>query len=132
MPVIDSILSLATDTLTISRRAGGSFDSDGVWQPAEGTLFTLTACVQPATGLQRVVGGRDMRSDEQGQRVADVRVIYTETNLKTREEGFEPDQIIGFEGGTWTCTRQEKWVGPDGPDDVYYRVLVTRETFGAS
>ena len=128
--LIDTIFDLQTDVLTVSRHAKGAFDSvTGAWVPGTPTTLTIIACVQPATGMQRVVGGRDMRSDEQGQHTSDIRVIYTETLLHTRDGTNEPDQITGYEGGTWVVTRVEKW---QLNDETYYRALMTRETRGSS
>lgn len=128
MSLIESILDLQTDTLTVTRRVTGSINSDGVWTPGASSTLTIIANVQPATGMQRVVGGRDMRSDEQGQHTDDVRICYTETLLHTRDTTNEPDQIA-YEGGTWTIVRVEKW---QLEDEIYYRALMTRETRGAS
>ncbi len=135
MSVLDSIIDLKTHDLTVIRYAEGSFNTDGLWVKGSSTTFVVEACVQPATGMQRVVGGRDMRSDEQGQKTDDVRVVYTPTELKTRDVGFEPDQIVNLEGGTWTVTRVEPYQAIeffDDPTDIYYRVLITKETHGAA
>lgn len=135
MSVVDSILDMKTHNLTIRRRAEGVFDADGIWQPGAATSLTVEAVVQPATGMQRVVGGRDMRSDEYGQHTDDVRVVYTPTLLLTRDTAHEPDQVLNLENGTWTVIRAETYQGPDffyDDTDVYYRVLITRETRGAS
>ncbi len=124
--VIDS---LASDRgLVITRRTGGSM-VDGIWSPGSPSTFTLpTAIIQPATGMQRVVGGRDMRQDEQGQYTVDVRVIYTSIELKARESGIDPDQLA-FDGSTWIVVRVETWVLNNA---ITYRSLITRETLGAA
>lgn len=102
---------------------------DGIWVPGGASSFVVpTASIQPATGMQRVVGGRDMRHDEQNQHVDDVRVIYTYVELKVREPGIDPDQIA-FDGSSWVVVRAEKWVLND---EIIYRSLITRETRGAS
>src|SRR3954469_3915295 len=107
MDVIDSLSS--DEEVVVTRRLVGALDADGVWQPgAAVTLVLPFVSIQPATGMQRVVGGRDMRSDAQGQQVPDVRVVYSNIELRTREAGFEPD-TIAFEGGTWVVTRTERW-----------------------
>lgn len=127
--LIDAILDLQTDTLTVTRHLKGAFDTvTGAWAPGTASTLQIIACVQPATGMQRVVGGRDMRSDEQGQHTSDIRAVYTEALMHTRDITHEPDQIA-FEGGTWIVTRVERWALND---EVYYRAMMTRETRGAS
>ena len=136
MSLMDAIDSLATDTadgeplvVTVTRRAAGAFDADGVWTPGPITTFTLdSAVVMPATGMQRVVGGRDMHSDEQGQHVDDVRAVCTNVELKTREPGTEPD-LLTFQGATWIVVRIEEWTLGN---ETVYRAMLTRETRGAS
>jgi len=126
MDVIDSLYS--DHDLVVTRRTGGAM-VNGIWVPGTASTFLLpSASVQPATGMQRVVGGRDMLHDEQGQRTVDVRVIYTYVELKCREPGIDPDQIA-FEGGAWVVVRAERWVLNT---EVIFRSLMTRETRGAS
>lgn len=69
-----------------------------------------------------------MRSDQQGQQVQDVRVVYSEFELKSREPGFEPDQVL-YDGGVWTVIRSEHW---QLRGEIIFRSLMTRETRGAS
>ncbi len=127
LDVIDSLFS--DEEVTFTRRTGGTY-VDGIWTPGSSvqTITIPSASIQPATGLQRVVGGRDMRSDEQGQFVYDVRVLYSYVELKVREPGVDPD-IVLFEGDNWTVVRVEKWVLNE---EITYRALIVRETRGAS
>lgn len=131
MSLMDVIDSLSSDEqIVVTRHTRGAYDADtGVWQRGAATTLVLPfVSIQPATGMQRVVGGRDMRSDVQGQQVPDVRVVYTNIELRTRESGFEPD-TVDFEGGTWVVTRAERWhLG----DEEVYRSLITRETRGSA
>lgn len=130
MTLAGTINSLASDfDLVVLRRTTGSQDADGVWQPGPPiSLIMEFASIQPATGMERVVGGRDMRSDQQGQQVQDARVVYSEFELKTREPGFEPDQVL-YDGGIWIVIRSEPW---KLRDELIFRSLMTRETRGAS
>ena len=57
---------------------------------------------------------------------------YTPTELRTRDTSTEPDLVIGYKGGNWICVRQEEWESPFDDDDVYFRVLITRETHGGA
>lgn len=130
MSLAAAIDSLASDrNLTVIRRAAGTFNIDGVWVPGAATTFTIgSVSIQSASGITRVVGGRDFNADEQGEYVTDVRVLYTAVELRTRTPAFEPDQVL-YEGGTWTVIRVEQWALND---DVTYRSLITRETHGGS
>ncbi len=126
LQVIDSLFS--DIGLVVTRRTGGVM-VNGIWTPGTPATFVLPAAsIQPATGMQRVVGGRDMRADEQGQFTVDVRVLYSYVELKVREDGVDPDQIA-FEGGTWVVVRAERWVLNN---QTIFRSLITRETLGAS
>jgi uncharacterized protein involved in copper resistance len=129
VPLSDVIDSLASDNnIVVTRRTGGSM-VNGIWVPGPATTFTIPAVsIQPATGMQRVVGGRDMRSDEQGQHTDDVRAIYTYVELRDRTPANDPDQLA-FDGGTWIVTRVERW---QINSEVIYRCMMTRETRGAS
>lgn len=129
MSLEDVIESLFSDeAVQVTRRAGGAM-VDGIWVPGATSTFVLPfASIQPATGMARVVGGRDMRSDELGQHTDDVRVVYSNVELKTRELTSEPDQIF-YEGGMWVATRAEKW---KLNDEVVWRTLITRETRGGA
>ena len=127
MDVMDSLFS--DEEVPVTRRTGGAY-VDGIWVPGTSvtTFLIPAASIQPATGMQRVVGGGDMRQDETNQYTPDVRVIYTYVELKTREPGVDPDRI-SFEGRDWVVTRMEKWVLND---EITYRGLMTKETLGAS
>lgn len=130
MALVDVISSLASDrAVQVVRRLSGSFNSDGIWAPgASQTLTFPSVVIEPATGMQRVIGGADMRSDEQGQQTADVRAIYSALELKSRTPQTEPDQVL-FDGAVWVVVRVEKWALNA---QVIYRAMVTRETRGAS
>lgn len=124
--VIDSLYS--DHDVVVTRRTGGVM-VDGVWTPGAASTFLLPAAsIQPATGMQRVVGGRDMRHDEQGQFSVDVRVVYSYVELKAREPGIDPDTLT-FDGSAWIVVRAETW---PLNEEVIYRSLITRETHGAS
>lgn len=130
MSLSSAIRNLASDfNLTIKRRVTGVFDADGVWQPGAPVDVVLPfASIQPATGEERVIGGRDMRSDLQGQQTNDVRIVYSPVELLTRKPTNEPDQLI-YDGGVWTVIRAQQWTLRG---QKVHRALITRETRGAS
>ena len=123
------VAAFLTDVLTVSRTAAGA-PVDGIWIKPASTTFTIQACVQPAHGLQRVTGGRDMSSKTDGEHVDDVRVIYTSTQLHTRTPDYEPDEVT-LEDGQWVVIRVEKWFLVQAVN-THYQVLVTRLNLGAS
>jgi len=127
----DIVANFLTDTLTVTRTAAGAYTT-GIYAAGNTSTFTIDACVQPAAGLQRVVGGRDLRSEIDGQHVDDVRVLYTATELRTRTPSVEPD-LVSYDNDTWTVMRVELWDLPtSGVQDLHYRVTITRKTEGAS
>lgn len=124
----ESIDSLATGTYTVTRRAAGSY-TDGIYNGGgAATTLTIEAVVEPATGLQRVVGGDEMRHDDSGQRTNNIQVVYTRTQLYTRKPAQEPD-LITIDGRQYTVWRVEAW---NLSGEVHYRVLCTLKTSGAS
>lgn len=132
MSLNESIDSLATGTYTVTRRATGSY-TDGNYTAGSASTFTISAVVEPATGLQRVTGGFEMISMYDGQHTNDVQVVYTRTELKARSPGTEPD-LITIRNRQYTIFRCEPWdLAKDGANnEVHYRALCTLDTDGAS
>jgi hypothetical protein len=128
MPILDTISGMSTGTYTVTRRAVGTMTSGKYVPNPTSSTFTIEAVVQPATDLQRVVGGSDLRSYVENQRVDDVRSLHTATELWTRTTAHDPD-IITIEGDTWVVFRVERW---DFYGDTFFMVVVTRQTQGAS
>ena len=129
MSLIDSILDLASGTYVVTRHAVGSI-SDGVYVPSSSpTTFEVVASIQPARGLPRVTGGRDMISDEQNQHVVEALVMYTATQVSERTPSQDPDTVV-YNGRTYTCARSEFWEVPD--EEPYWTTVLTLQTLGAS
>lgn len=126
--LLDSIASLANETITVTRRGIGTWSKGVYTQNASTTTFTVVVAMEPATGMQRVVPGRDMLSDEQGEYVTDVRVMYSATELKARTPSNDAD-VVAFDGSNWTIFRVEEWALND---QVYWRAVMTRNTGGSS
>lgn len=125
--LLGAILNLATDTVTVTRRTGGSFTA-GKWTPGTPSTFTAVGSMQPARDLNRVIAGSDLLSSEFGDSVSDVRVFYTATELRVRGPNNDPDSVA-FEGRDYTVARVELW---DNVDETYFRVVLTRQNAGAS
>ena len=128
MSLLDSITFLATGTYTVTRRGVGTVvDSIYVPNPTTST-FDIVASVQPARGLPRVTGGRDMLSDEQNQHVVEVLALWTLTELFERTPTNDPDEIaIGSK--TYTVIRTERW---DLSGRVHFMCVISLKTGGAS
>lgn len=125
-----SITGLVTDRITV-RRTPQTAPVDGIFidNPPSST-FECDVCMQPAFGLNRVVGGADLHGEVDNMHTTDVRHFFTLTEIKTLSPGFEPDVIVGFEGADWTVARVEKW--PDLDGGYYWHALITKQTRGAS
>lgn len=126
--LLDSIFSLSNASITVTRRDEGTWSKGVYTQNPNTTTFAVTVAMEPATGMQRVVPGRDMLSDEQGEHVTDVRVLYTATELKARTPTNDAD-IVTYDNSTWTIFRVEQWALNE---QIYWRAVMTRNTGGAS
>ena len=126
MPLVDTIDSLGTGTYTVTRRGRGTI-TDGVY--TRGTItstFSIVAVVQPATGMQRVVPGKDMLAHDDGQTVDDVLALHTETLLFPPTPTGEADYVT-LDSAQWIVFRVEKW---DLAGQVFYRAVIARDTAG--
>ncbi len=125
----DSIDALVTDTITVRRTTGSTY-VDGIKVPGTQDTFTCDVVMQPAFGLNRVVGGSDLHGLVDGQHATDVRDFFTRTEIRTLTLTNDPDEVVGFDGADWTVARVEKW--PDLDGGHYYRALITRKTGGSA
>jgi len=131
MSLSDVIDSFANVTMVVTRRAANTYDTGGVKVlGAALSTFPLTCSMQPATGQQRIVGGRDTRANEDGKQVDDNRVVYSKTELFTEDSrsGFAADRAV-FENATWEVFRCEPW---DLSGDQYWRVTFTALNQGST
>lgn len=134
MSLNDTIEDLANATVTV-RRTTAVPRVNGVKRAGTQSTFTCIAGVQPAYNINRVVGGADLHALVDGQRITDVRIVYTITELRTREPvtgslpANEPDVIVNYEGADWTVIRVEKWEDPDG-DDIHFKNIAVKFTQG--
>lgn len=128
MSLLDAIASLATGTYTVTRRATGTWSAGRYTKNASSSTFNIVASVQPAFNMNRIIGGRDLQHTDQGQSVTNVRLLYTTTELFTRNATNDPDEV-SIDGSDWTVTRVEKW---DHTGRVHYKVVVTEKLFGAA
>lgn len=127
MSLLDSIDGLANATVIVTRHSIGTY-VDGIYVVGATSTFTAAVVMQPAFGLNRVIGGMDMRAEMDNQQTTDVRDFFTRTPIRPRTPNSDPD-IITFESADWTVARSEPWTLDD---QTYYRVLITKVTHGAS
>lgn len=128
MALSDTIGDFSTGQLAITRATGGAM-VNGIWIPGTPITIMIDASVQPATGMARVVGGQDMESNDEGQSTVDVRQLYTTTQLFARSSVTQDPDLVNFEGSQWTVFRVEEW---NLSGDVFFRVVFTKSTLGAS
>lgn len=132
--LIDAIEDLATDgggpngEYTVRRRGVGTV-TDGFYTPNPTTSTVLViGTVQPARGLPRVTGGRDMLVTEQNQHTVEALVGYFTSELFERTPTTDPDEV--FVRGRWfTVMRSERW---ELEEEVVYAVVLDLQTGGAS
>lgn len=126
----DTIADLATGTYVVTRRlTSDATVIDGVYTPdPTPTTFEIVAALQPARGLPRVTGGRDMISDEQNQHVVEALVLWTTTEVRERTPLNDPDEVV-INGRTYTIERTEYW---NAFGEEYWEAVLTLKTGGAS
>lgn len=133
MSLNETIDSLATGDYTVTRKAVGT-TVDGIYlDNGATTTFTIRAVNEPATGLQRVVGGFEMISGYDGQHTNDIRVLYTRTELYVRSRTHNPDRVT-INSRSYVVFRCEPWdLAKDASsNEVHYRALCTLDTDGAA
>ena len=130
MSFAEVIADLASGTYVVTRHlTANATIVDGIYTPdATPTTFSIVAAVQPARGLPRVTGGRDMLSDEQNQHVVEALVMWTETEVRTRTTLNDPDTMV-YNGKTYTIARVERW---EAFGEVFFETVLTLQTGGAS
>jgi hypothetical protein len=129
MPLLDSIDSLVTDTVTIRRTVSSTY-VDGVKVTGAQSTLTADVVMQPAFGLNRVVGGADLHGIVENQFATDVRDFFTRTEIKPLSQQYDADVIVGFEDADWTVARVERWPNLDGGH--YWRAIITKQTSGSA
>jgi len=126
--LLDAILTVANGTFTVTRRAVGTIvDGEYVINPTTTTL-QITASIQPARGLPRVTGGRDMLQTEYNQHTVEALVMYTTSEVFERTPTNDPDEIR-YNGRDYVISRSERW---DAFGEVFWVAVLDLKTGGAS
>ena len=83
------------------------------------STFSIVASVQP-------VSGRDMQDMPAERRGDEMRLVITETELRTIRPGNDPD-VIDLDGENWRVMKVERW---QSFGSVHYEAFVAREVSG--
>lgn len=114
MSFADVINEFSTGTYTISRRTGGTW-VDGRYTRASPTTLTATMSEQP-------LSGSDLETLDEGQSTNNVRKYYTTTELFSRKDNQDPDEL-SIDSETWIVINVETW---KAPDETFYKVLAMK------
>lgn len=115
MSVIGLIAKYKTGTYNVTRRPAG-VRVNGEYVPSNNpTVLQVVARIRP-------INGRELQDLPEGQRVDDVRMCLTTTELKTRSPGFDPD-IVSYDGEDY---RVDSVQNPQAFGDTHYRCLLVR------
>lgn len=119
----DLLAVLGTGTYTVTREAAGSYGAaDGEWDPGASTSFTLVGSLQPASG-------RDRKNLPEGMATGDVRVLYSETEVRTASDRTKiPADAVTVDGEVYEVVHVEPWGGTLIP---HYKALLVRRGYGA-
>lgn len=120
MALSDVITAFATGTYTVTRYGSGTY-SNGVLVAGSTSTISVVASVQPVTG-------RDLQVLPEGQHSIETKVVYTTTELKSRDASNAGDRIsIG--GESWEVFRVEKIEAFGGNlSGNHYKAFVSRLT----
>jgi hypothetical protein len=102
------------------RRFSTGVYTDGRYTPAVPTLFTIAASVQPLSSKQ-------LEMLPEGQRSNQNRMLWTTTELFTRDVNNAPDEVL-IELEIWTVLRVDRWQGLNNQSaDPHFEVLISRQ-----
>lgn len=109
----DVVESMITDTYAVTRRSASVY-ADGRLQDPVDQIFSINASVQPATG-------RDLQRLPEGTRTAEVRAIFTTSELLTQGVDQSPD-VLAIEGFAYEVQTVEQW----GSVGNYFKALAMK------
>lgn len=110
MPLHNVIGSFATGTYTVTRRAPGTYDANGVLVAGATTTVDIEMCCQP--------GGLSTRNEPSGQGQSGTYSVWSEVELIARSDGQAGDRfMIGDD--TYEIVFVQHWeaFGGDGGGD---------------
>lgn len=114
---LQSLITKWGSSYTVTRRVSGDY-VNGVYTDGASSTFSITASIQP-------VAGDDLKTLPEGQHAEDTRILFTETELRVRKTGNEPDQI-SVDGLNWEVINVEKWSAPSF--GTHYKCLIAKTT----
>ncbi len=112
---LQGVIARWGSSYTVYRAIQGDYVK-GVYTDGSMSEVTIIANIQPVTG-------DDLKTLPEGQHADAVRVLFTETELNTRESGFEPDQV-GVDGLLWEVISVEKWTATEW--GTHYRCMISK------
>lgn len=114
LDVHTAFLRLATQSVTLTRYSAGSYDSHGRWVDGSSSQSSISASVQPLSGLELQDLPENRRTDE-------TIAVYSETEIKegSIQDQRQPD-IITHDGKDYEVQRVESWLMASTP---YYKAL---------
>lgn len=112
--------STASGTYAVTRQTSGGY-TRGVANPTVNSTIQITASLQPATG-------QDLLRLPEGRRTNETRVIFTDTLLRTGDQGqtVEADLVL-IEGDLWEVQHVETWIDST-TKTTGYRCIVQQPT----
>ncbi len=115
----DLVHEFETVTLTIKRTATGSYVA-GRFVPGVETTFPAIANVQNATPDETTMF-------PEGRRGGEIKVVYTETELKAPDESVAQTKgdIFDYKGNTYEVHRVEDW--SDETDLIHFKVFALKQ-----
>lgn len=114
---LQSVIAKWGAAYAVTRTVAGTY-SNGVYTDGSQSTVNIVASIQP-------MSGDDLKSLAEGQHTEDTRVCFTETELKTRAAGFEPDRVP-VDGKTFEVIRVEKWTADKW--GTHYRCYLSKVT----
>jgi hypothetical protein len=111
MSLASVITSFLTGSYTVTRRAAGTYDANGVYVPAAPSTFSIDASIQPLTGRQLMLLPEAFHGEESW-------AVYTLTELRTESASGDPD-AIEIDGLRHVVRTVKKW-------QSHYECIVTK------
>jgi hypothetical protein len=116
---------LDTGSVSIERRSGAFYDSDGNSQRGAAVTFAV------APAVVHVATGRDLLRLPEGDRTREVIIVFTKTRLRTGLEasGKEADVVVyGSQDAVsrYVVRTSEDWIGASN----HYKCLAVRKEDG--
>jgi hypothetical protein len=115
MSLRDAIDVFKTGDYIVRRTVEGSY-TKGIYTPGGVAEFPVAASAQPTAG-------RDLQVLREAQHGEEIKVLFTRTELRTREPGQEPDRVV-IKGEEWEVKSAVEW---DAFGESHWIITVARQ-----